>query len=87
MCSNTDKCGWCESTAQCISGDTGGPECPEDCLNGWKFHSKQCINHVKSGQLGNWAPNASKIINPTIVDNAGKFVRVNYYEPKYHVKE
>jgi len=42
---------------------------------------------VKSGQLGNWAPDASKIINATIVNNEGKFVRVNYYEPKYWVKE
>jgi len=42
---------------------------------------------VKAGKLANWAPDATGIKDATIVDNEGKYVRVNYYEPNYFVKE
>lgn len=42
---------------------------------------------VKAGRLGNFAPDASGLLNATQVDNAGKLVRVNYLEPTYYVRE
>ncbi len=41
---------------------------------------------VKAGKLGNWAPDAEKLINAEQVDNSGK-VRVNTLEPNYFVRE
>jgi hypothetical protein len=43
--------------------------------------------NVKAGRLGGWAPEAKGIINATQIDNEGKIVKVNYYEPNYFVKE
>lgn len=42
---------------------------------------------VKAGRLGNWANDAEKLVNAPQVDNAGKYVRVNYLEPNYFVRE
>ena len=42
--------------------------------------------NVKAGRLGNWAPDASKLINAEQVDNTGKVI-VNYKEPQYFVRE
>jgi len=51
------------------------------------FHTKQCKNNVKAGKLAGWAQDATGLKNAEIVDNEGKYVRVNYYEPNYFVKE
>ena len=63
ICGMSYKCGWCEQSQKCISGGAAGPLCPEDCLQNWMFHTKQCKMTVKAGKLGNWAPEATLLIN------------------------
>lgn len=39
ICTMSYKCGWCESTHQCVSGNVAGAYCPDDCLQNWMFHT------------------------------------------------
>ncbi len=39
ICTMSYKCGWCEQSAQCVSGNVAGAYCPEDCLQNWSFHT------------------------------------------------
>jgi hypothetical protein len=66
LCTASPHCGWCTRSRTCEPGVARYSNCAGHCLNNWIFNGECGSGEVKSGFLGNIAPESLKLRNPLV---------------------